>query len=370
MAFKHRVVGGLFRVESRRKVREMRGLARCLLSLAVIWISSETTTNAFQYARVLYAPQTLCPVCRGPSRVLPRCGRTRSCQGLQAALATHRETQTSEKRFRSGLAAALAAASLFVSTSGAVMAQDDADVEYGPPVLDQAKVVSSKAGARLVENLESFEEETGYRILVLTEDPQRMNKSPKELKKFWGLPDPNAIIVLVRPSSGNILAFNYGDNIKPKLPDRFFGELVGRLGNKYNVADVGADGTVRETVTILETCLRKDKGCFAVPGIGKDQYTATLVSSAAGGVFFGFSALTSAQFISKKAKGEDAIFKYAPLLFFPLWGLFFVGLGLNPLLQREADIQLILQNTGAFLGVAASTGFIYPKLLGVWNGYL
>jgi len=44
----------------------------------------------------------------------------------------------------------------------------------------------------------------------------------------------------------------------------------------------GEDGVVEETVKILETCLRRDKGCFAVPGIGKDQYSATLASSIAG----------------------------------------------------------------------------------------
>ena len=244
-----------------------------------------------------------------------------------------------------------------------------AEQEFAPPVLDQARTLTSRASARLIENLEGFEEDTGFRILVLSEDPQVVNKSPKQLKAMWGLPDPDAIVVLIRPGSGNILAFNYGEKIAKILPDRFFGELTGRLGNQYNVRDVGADGVVQETVGILEKCLRKG-GCFFVPGIGKDQYTATLVSSVAGGVFFGFSLLTGAQFISKDAKGEDAIFKWAPLLFFPLWGLFFIGLGLNPLLQREADAQLIIQNVVAFGAAAAATGLIYPKLLGLWSGYL
>ena len=265
--------------------------------------------------------------------------------------------------------ATLTASVILLSSPDASLASE-AEQDFASPVLDQARTLTSRASARLAENLENFEEETGIRILILSEDPQVVNKTPKELKALWGLPDPDAIVVLIRPGSGNILAFNYGEKIAKILPDRFFGELTGRLGNLYNVRDVGADGVVQETVGILEKCLTKTGGCFFVPGIGKDQYTATLVSSLAGGVFFGFSALTGAQFISKDAKGEDAIFKYAPLLFFPLWGLFFIGLGLNPLLQREADAQLILQNVGAFGAAASATGFIYPRLLSVWSGYM
>ena len=46
-------------------------------------------------------------------------------------------------------------------------------------------------------------------------------------------------------------------------------------------------------------------GCFTVPGIGKDQYTATLASSLAGGVFFGtqFTCFTGTkvQILTQKA---------------------------------------------------------------------
>ena len=33
------------------------------------------------------------------------------------------------------------------------------------------------------------------------------------------------------------------------------------------------------------------------------------------------------QFIEKKAKGSDAIFKFAPVLYLPLWGTLFFGIG-------------------------------------------
>jgi hypothetical protein len=274
---------------------------------------------------------------------------------------------------RAGLAALLLAlaptlAAILLLAAPSAWADDGA--ELAPPVLDQARTLTTKAQERIIRDLNAFEEESGYRILVLSEDPRKVNKTPKELKQLWGLPDPDAVVVLVRPGAGNILLFNYGENIKKLLPDRFFGELTGRLGNMYNVRDVGEDGVVEESVRLLETCLRREKGCFTVPGIGKDQYTATLASSLAGGVFFGFSALTSAQFVQKNAKGEDAIFKFAPVLFFPLWGLFFIGLGLNPLLQREAEVQLIAQNVGAFAASASATGFIYPKMLNIWSGFM
>jgi len=45
--------------------------------------------------------------------------------------------------------------------------------------------------------------------------------------------------IYAHTGSGNILAFNYGSGVAKRLPDRFFGELTGRLGNMYNVKDVG-----------------------------------------------------------------------------------------------------------------------------------
>jgi len=45
-------------------------------------------------------------------------------------------------------------------------------------------------------------------------------------------------------------------------------------------------------------------------------------------------------------------------LFFPLWGLFFIGLGLNPLLQREAEMQLIAQVSSSLVAFLFAQ-FIY-----------
>ena len=90
-----------------------------------------------------------------------------------------------------------------MGTPGPVLAEEE--TELAPPVLDQARTLTSKASARLVQSLEAFEEETGFRILVLSEDPQVVNKKPKEIKSMWALPDPKAVVVLLRPASGNIL---------------------------------------------------------------------------------------------------------------------------------------------------------------------
>ena len=81
----------------------------------------------------------------------------------------------------------------------------EVEAELAPPVLDQARTLTSKASERLVRSLEAFEEETGFRILVLTEDPQVVNKKPQEIKSMWALPDTKAVVVLLRPASGNIL---------------------------------------------------------------------------------------------------------------------------------------------------------------------
>jgi hypothetical protein len=96
------------------------------------------------------------------------------------------------------------------------------------------------ARERLDENLAKFEEETGYKIRVLTRDGRRQDKASaragKDIKALWGLPDPKAVVVIVQAGNGNVLGFNSGDEVNRLLPARFFDELKGRLGNVYTYA--------------------------------------------------------------------------------------------------------------------------------------
>jgi hypothetical protein len=92
---------------------------------------------------------------------------------------------------------------MVMGTPGPVLTEEEK--ELAPPVLDQTRTLTSKASARLVRSLEAFEEETGFRILVITEDPQVVNKKPQEIKIMWVLSDPKPVVVLLRPATGNIL---------------------------------------------------------------------------------------------------------------------------------------------------------------------
>jgi len=267
----------------------------------------------------------------------------------------------SSSSWGSKLAAAAAASSLIILAPAINHVAVAAGGGAAPYVIDEAKAIPSGQEARIEKRLNALSEETGFRVRVLTRDGRTPGKTGPEIKELWGLPDEKSLVVVVQTSNGNVLSFNSGKAVAKLLPDRFFSELGNRLGNKYAVSDNGENGVVEDAVVKIDGCLRKG-GCFFVPGVSPDQYQATLTCSAIGGSVFGFSVLTSLQFIEKKARGQDAIFKYAIFLYMPLWGLFYLGLGINPLLQREAETQLFLQNTGAFLATAIVVVAVWPQV--------
>eukprot|EP00960_Hanusia_phi_P048272 758853-Hanusia_phi.AAC.1 len=153
------------------------------------------------------------------------------------------------------------------------------------PIIDEARSLGSNERVRLEENLKSFEEETKYRIRVLTVDERRLDTklSKEEIKSAWNLPDDRSLIVIVEAGKGNVLSFNAGGEISKLLPARFFNELSGRMGNVYSIEASGENSAIEESVSIIEKCLRKG-GCALVPGIGEDQYYATLACTSMSGL--------------------------------------------------------------------------------------
>lgn len=256
--------------------------------------------------------------------------------------------------------AGLAAAAVCAS---ALLCLSPMEISAGPTplILDDARSFSTVAREKLDSNLQDFETETGYKVRVITRDGRRQDKAEamgaRNIKALWGLPDPKAVVVIVQAGNGNVLGFNSGDEVNKLLPSRFFEELKGRLGNVYTVAEDGEAGVVQEAVSAIEVCLRKG-GCQVVPGVGKDQYYATLTCSSFAGVIFGTTFLFTTP--PPKAKGKSGnVWKFYPLLTMPLWGTFLL-LGVNPLFQRAADPTLIAQNFGAFFAIAVVVKLVGP----------
>ena len=158
------------------------------------------------------------------------------------------------------------------------------------------------------------------------------------------------VVVLVDPSAPNILVFKWGKQINPLLPRAFFTELSSRFGNVFNVREEGDAGAVLAAVAALEDCLTRDGGCAVVPGLPRDQYVFTLVTSLAGGLVCGSALRIEPQGFVRQQ------WVWA-VLFFPLWGILFVSFGLGPVLTRTNDVAPVAGNTAAFLACTAAVLF-------------
>jgi hypothetical protein len=101
---------------------------------------------------------------------------------------------------------------------------------------------------------------------------------------------------------------------------------IERYGNIYYVKDNGQDSAVLSAIDAVEICLTPGHAvCRAVPGLGRDQFTACAACGVFGGVVAGAAARTG-------GKNFNAAW-FA--LFSPLWALFFGSFGLLPVVSRE-----------------------------------
>jgi hypothetical protein len=154
------------------------------------------------------------------------------------------------------------------------------------------------------------------------------------------------VVVIVDPSAPNILSFKWGRQINPLLSRTFFTELSSRFGNVFNVREEGDAGAVLAAVAALEDCLSRDGGCAVVPGLPRDQYVFTLVTSLAGGLVCGSALRIEPQGFVRQS------WVWA-VLFFPLWGVLFLSFGLGPVLMRTDDVAPVAGNAAGFLASAA-----------------
>ncbi|MGB8700168.1 MAG: TPM domain-containing protein, partial [Thermosynechococcaceae cyanobacterium] len=221
------------------------------------------------------------------------------------------------------------------------------------PVVDLAKTFTSLQRDNLVRSLDDFEAETGWKLRVLTQFEQTPGRAVID---FWKL-DAKSLVLVADGKGGNLLSFAVGDDFYPLLPRTFWIELQTRFGNQYFVRDNGEDQSILQSLTAVETCLRRG-GCGVVPGLPQEQWILTLITSVVGGIICGFAA-------RPRKPGQFFAWKWA-LIFAPLWGMLFISFGLGPVLVRTSEWLPIVRNIAGFaIGLLGAflTHFIHPSSL-------
>lgn len=254
-------------------------------------------------------------------------------------------------RLRLGLLATLLVVSSW-AIAPAAQAYDNPDLLPDQPtnVIDLANALTDTQQDELDQHLQDFEAETGWKLRVLTQ----FDRTPgRAVKDFWGL-DDRSVMLVADPRGGNLLNFSVGDALYDLLPRTFWIELQTRYGNQFFVRDNGEDSSIIQALQSIETCLRQG-GCNVVPGLPREQWILTLITSVLGGIVCGFAA-------HPRKPGQVIAWQWA-LIFSPLWGILFIAFGIAPVITRTADWLPLLRNVAGF-AMGALVAFLSPMLNG------
>lgn len=227
-------------------------------------------------------------------------------------------------------------------------AYDNPDLlpDHYTSVIDLANSLTDVQQETLAQQLDEFETETGWKLRVLTQ----FDRTPgRAVKTFWGL-DDRSVLLIADPRGGNLLNFSVGDALFELLPRTFWIELQTRYGNQFFVRENGEDGSILGAIESLEGCLRQG-GCQVVPGLPREQWLLTLVTSVVGGAVFGFAA-------QPRQPGKAFSWQWA-LIFSPLWGILFIAFGIGPVVTRTADWLPLLRNVAGFV-LGALVAYLSP----------
>lgn len=232
----------------------------------------------------------------------------------------------------------------------AALAYDNPELLPDKPtkIIDLADSLTTIQQEKLDQRLGDFESETGWKLRVLTQ----FDRTPgRAVKEFWGL-DDRSVMLVADPRGGNLLNFSVGDALYEFLPRTFWIELQTRFGNQFFVRDNGEDAAILQALESIETCLRQG-GCRVVPGLPREQWILTLITSVIGGIVFGFAA-------QPRKEGQLFAWQWA-LIFSPLWGILFIAFGIGPVVSRTPELLPIVRNVAGF-ALGALVAFLSPML--------
>ncbi len=214
-------------------------------------------------------------------------------------------------------------------------------------VIDLGRFLDDFQEAELDKDLEKFEQKTGWKLRVLTQ----VDRTPGlAVKDFWGL-DDRSILLVADARGRNLLNFNVGDGVYNLLSRGFWIELQSRYGNQFYVREEGQDRSILSSIAAIESCLAND-GCKVVPGLPKEQWILTLITSVMGGFIFGYAG-------HPRHEGEVFAWRWA-LVMTPLWGMLLIAFGIGPVVSRTGDLLPIVRNVAGFVG-AAIVAYLIPS---------
>jgi hypothetical protein len=232
----------------------------------------------------------------------------------------------------------------------AAQAYDNPDLlpELYTNIIDLADSLTSVQQDSLDQNLESFQAQTGWKLRVLTQ----FDRTPgRAVKDFWGL-DDKSVLLVADPRGGNLLNFSVGDELYKLMPRTFWIELQTRYGNQFFVRENGEDGSIISALESIKGCLVQG-GCNVVPGLPREQWILTLITSIVGGVVCGFAA-------HPRQPGQFFSWQWA-LIFSPLWGILFIAFGIGPVVTRTSEWLPLMRNVAGF-ALGALVAFLSPML--------
>jgi hypothetical protein len=216
------------------------------------------------------------------------------------------------------------------------------------PIIDLAKALTEIQEQDLAIKLEELESETGWKLRVLTQ----FDRTPGiAVRDFWQL-DQKSVLLIADPRGGNLLGFNVGDALYEYLPRTFWVELQTRYGNQFFVRDNGEDQSILQSLESIEGCLRQG-GCRFVPGLPREQWILTFITSVLGGIICGFAA-------QPRKPGQSFAWQWA-LIFSPLWGILFIAFGIGPVVSRTSDWIPLVRNIAGFL-IGLLVAYLTPML--------
>ena len=220
--------------------------------------------------------------------------------------------------------------------------------EQVTPIVDLANFLPQPQEDKLIQDIQQFESETGWKLRVLTQ----YDRSPgRAVINFWGL-DDKSILLVADARGGNLLAFSIGDDVYELMPRTFWIELQARFGNMYFVRDNGENLAITEALDTVKGCLQQG-GCNVVPGLPREQWILTLVTSIVGGLIVGFAAIP-------RKEGQVFAWQWV-LIMSPLWGILVIAFGIGPVVSRTSDwLPLVRNLMGFVLGILVA--YLSPLL--------
>jgi energy-converting hydrogenase Eha subunit A len=237
---------------------------------------------------------------------------------------------------------------LTISSSAYAVNNPELLPEEFTPVVDLANYLPKLQEESLIKEIEDFEIETGWKLRVLTQ----YDRSPGgAVIKFWDL-DDQSILLVADGRGGNILAFSIGDAVYDLLPRTFWIELQTRFGNLYYVRENGENNAIINSLETVKRCLTNG-GCLVVPGLPREQWILTLITSIVGGVVFGIAAIP-------RKEGQVFAWQWV-LILSPLWGILFIAFGMGPVVTRTSDWLPLFRNVMGFV-LGALVAYLSPML--------